>query len=88
MKEEGLTTLSADSNLKYLLVGGSLGHIRVIDLPSSMQTNQISDFKMVHYWRAHTVGLTSAIYVEAYDMILTGSKDANVRLWSMSGIEY
>jgi hypothetical protein len=74
-----------------LIAGGSFGHVRVIQLPTlindaiSTPEHETISLKVVLHWRAHLVGITSAIYVDSQNLILTGSRDSNVRLWSMTG---
>ncbi|KAI8929846.1 WD40-repeat-containing domain protein [Entophlyctis helioformis] len=87
MDDEGLTTMSCDDECTILMVGGSKGHARIIDLKAlltDMHDRQAS-LVVTHLWRAHMQSITSISYVNGYDMILTSSKDATVRIWSMDG---
>jgi WD repeat-containing protein 49 len=86
---EGLTTLATDDAGTMVFIGGSYGHLRIIDLHGLMYScnhpEKSQEIKVIEFWRANLVGLTSCIYVDQHKMVLTGSKDAVIRLWSMKG---
>ncbi|KAI8902061.1 WD40-repeat-containing domain protein [Globomyces pollinis-pini] len=89
LEDEGLSCLSYDLECKILIVGGSLGHIRLIDLPlllSSLEDTTVEKpIRVIKYWRAHLMSIASAVHAKTHDMIITSSKDAIIRLWSMNG---
>jgi WD40 repeat protein len=87
VEDEGLTTMCYDNKGTMLFIGGSQGHLRIIDLPHLLNCREVdSELKVVDFWRSHLVGITSVIYVDQYNMVLTGSKDALIRLWDLKGI--
>ncbi|KAL2911515.1 hypothetical protein HK105_209004 [Polyrhizophydium stewartii] len=88
MDDEGLTTMACDNDCSILMVGGSKGHVRVIDLKAliaEMHDRQ-SNLVVTALWRAHMLSVSSVSYVRAYNMILTSSKDATVRIWTFDGM--
>lgn len=92
MDDEGLTTFAIDEDCKFLVVGGSFGHIRIIDLNEILgdlkNLDSQGQLTVLGSWRAHTGPISSISYVKMYDIILSASKDACVRLWTMSGMLY
>lgn len=51
----------------------------------STDEDDLVELRVIKHWRAHLIGITSATYVETHDMILTGSRDSFVRLWTLTG---
>jgi WD40 repeat protein len=90
LNNEGLTSLSCDESGSFLLVGGSMGHVRVIDIRAILAgCNEMncksSNLQFTKCWRAHLTAISSAIFVEQHNMILTGSEDCTIRLWGKDG---
>eukprot|EP00842_Homolaphlyctis_polyrhiza_P005998 jgi/Hompol1/639/HPOL_002560-RA len=87
MDDEGLTTMSCDNECTMLMVGGSKGHVRLIDLRAMLvdMHDRQSGLDVLYLWRAHMLSVSSVSYVKQYDILLTSSKDATVRIWTMEG---
>ena len=67
-----------------------LGHIRVWDVSAGVNTSSQeacrSSFRQMAHWRAHPLGINTLAYVEGHDMIIAGSKDTNVSIWTLDGL--
>ncbi|KAH6585718.1 hypothetical protein BASA50_001053 [Batrachochytrium salamandrivorans] len=85
--EEGLTTMSCDRDCTLLMVGGSKGHIRIINLKAMLHDGDNCNLKLVimDIWRAHMQSVSSISYIKSDDMIITCSKDSTVRIWTIKG---
>ncbi|KAJ3056388.1 WD repeat-containing protein 49 [Rhizophlyctis rosea] len=88
VEDEGLTTMSLNPEGTALLVGGSKGHVRLFDVRMSHLDNKrdwqsLCNLKLT--WRAHVQSIVSASYVNRYDIIITASKDATIRVWIPDG---
>ena len=71
------------------MLGGTYGHIRLIDLKqlfSNIYEHIFCELKVIKSWRAHTQAIVGATFVETHNLILTCSKDTNIRLWTKTGI--
>jgi WD40 repeat protein len=87
--DEGLTTLAIDEHCSILLVGGSKGHVRIVDLKLLLlelnDPEKQGNITIKKLWRAHMLPIASISYVRIHNIILSASKDGCVRLWTMDG---
>ncbi|KAI8614723.1 WD40-repeat-containing domain protein [Chytriomyces sp. MP71] len=90
-EEEGLTTMAMNPDNTLLLLAGSRGHLRVFEIKNFVLDGRRdpktyeSQIRMRTFWRAHVQSISSVNFVEQQDVILTASKDATVRVWTLDG---
>ncbi|EGF76597.1 hypothetical protein BATDEDRAFT_92606 [Batrachochytrium dendrobatidis JAM81] len=86
--DEGLTTMSSDDECTMLFIGGSKGHIRIVDLKALLQDvgDCHGNLVITQLWRAHMQSVSSVSYIKTIQAILTSSKDYTVRIWNMEGL--
>ena len=77
--------MSVDQECTILMVGGSKGHIRIINL-HALLTDQDAPISVINTWRAHMMSISSVCNVKVKNVILTASKDMSVRLWTSDGM--
>lgn len=81
--DEGLTTIAKDDNCQILMVGGSRGHIRIINLKNLISDlsdpEKLGVYKIEKQWKAHMLPISSVSYVKTHNIILSSSKDCCVR---------
>ncbi|KAJ3129013.1 WD40 repeat domain 95 [Nowakowskiella sp. JEL0407] len=87
---EGLTCMSTDTQLTTMLIGGSSGHIRILDLETdNLGSNENQPYKQPFslrlVWRAHVQSITSVSFVPNHEIVVTASLDSTVRLWTIKG---
>ena len=88
--DEGLTTMAANTKYNQIIIGGCFGHVRIIDMDAVFKkVNEIggekAELPVINCWKAHLTGISSVDFVDQNDMVLTGSVDCAVRLWSLDG---
>lgn len=67
-----------------MVIVGSKGSIRVIALHSNGKGKK--SFGIAHtYWMAHIQSITSVNYASEVQVVMTGSVDCSVRLWTLNG---
>jgi hypothetical protein len=81
--DEGLTSMAKDDASNILVVGGSNGHIRIINLKLLISDLQNPEKQgavvMLKRWRAHVLTLSSVSYVKTHKIIMSSSKDCCIR---------
>lgn len=91
--DEGLTSMACNEQGTLLIIGGTFGHVRLIDLEAVLmgsyedEENEAGkrDLAVIHCWRGHLTGISSCNFVDQNEMVLTGSVDCAIRLWSFDG---
>ncbi|KAJ3325129.1 WD repeat-containing protein 49 [Boothiomyces sp. JEL0866] len=89
LDDEGLTCIAYSLDATILAVGGSYGHVRLIDLKSLLEClneNNYDTLNVIKHWRSHVQSLVAVSFVETHDLMLTCAKDAVVRLWTKQGL--
>ncbi|KAL7754106.1 hypothetical protein RI367_000086 [Sorochytrium milnesiophthora] len=87
---EGLTCMVADHAGTIVIVGGSEGYVRLVQVKPIILRHDANasygkPFTLGPVWRAHATALTSVGYLAQHEIILTSSKDGTVRVWSTTG---
>ena len=88
MGGETVTALATDSRNTMLLTGDSQGYVRVWgDISKyALNLNTCQKPTEMREWRAHKGGTVSAVVLaEEQQVVVTGSSDASVRVWSIKG---
>lgn len=87
--DEGLTAMACNEEGTQLIIGGTFGHVRLIDIKELLNElndeDEKRDLSVINCWRAHLTGISSCDFVGQNEMILTGSVDCAIRLWSFDG---
>lgn len=89
--DEGMTAMACNDNGTQIMIGGCYGHVRLLSVESLLadlyKEGSESDpsRSVINFWRAHLTGISSCNFIEHHDMVLTGSVDCAVRLWSIDG---
>ncbi|KAJ3262291.1 WD40 repeat domain 95 [Boothiomyces macroporosus] len=89
LDDEGLTCISYNSDATILAVGGSYGHVRLVDLKNLLECigdQSCEVLNVIKHWRSHVQSLVGVGFVETHDLMLTCAKDAVVRLWTKQGL--
>lgn len=81
---EGLVTLSRNEAANLLLVGGSYGHLNIMDL-TSILGGTLDKQTLILRWRAHLTAIVSAVFVQDHSQIITGAAEGAIRLWNHKG---
>ncbi|XP_006761405.1 PREDICTED: WD repeat-containing protein 64 [Myotis davidii] len=77
-----LTSLNTDSCSRILLTSNVEGHVILCSVSSFLDPpHDEKKFKQLLAWRAHSLEIVQAIYVEDKQLVLTASVDGSVRLW-------
>ncbi|XP_028013882.1 WD repeat-containing protein 64 isoform X2 [Eptesicus fuscus] len=77
-----LTSLHTDSCSRILLTSNVEGHVILCSISSFLDPpHDEKKFKQLLAWRAHSLEIVQAIYVEDKQVVLTASVDGSVRLW-------
>ncbi|KAI8818479.1 WD40-repeat-containing domain protein [Fimicolochytrium jonesii] len=92
-EDEGLTVMSISSDGGLIILGGSKGHVRVLDVnPAALAArppggggNGDPFCVQKTIWRAHMQSISSVNYANVHNIILTCSKDCTIRVWTLSG---
>lgn len=83
--------MATSPDATMLLVGNSRGRIMIFDVSRFAITEEwtAEDYErsvqMKNHWRAHITPVTSVSYAGGRDLILTASKDATIRVWTIDG---
>nr|KAF6400142.1 WD repeat domain 64 [Molossus molossus] len=77
-----LTSLYIDSCTRILLTSNVEGHVILCSIGSFLNPpHDEKKFKQLLAWRAHSLEILQAIYVEDKQIVLTASVDGSVRVW-------
>jgi WD40 repeat protein len=69
-----------------LVVSDIEGFVSVWDIKSyCMDKKNIINSKCMMKWRAHTQCITKMSLIETWNVVVTGSKDNSVRIWTLGG---
>uniref|UniRef100_A0A7S0WPJ8 EF-hand domain-containing protein n=1 Tax=Chlamydomonas leiostraca TaxID=1034604 RepID=A0A7S0WPJ8_9CHLO len=87
---EQVTAICADRAYSHVVVGDSAGHIRVWDLRAGIDTSTPdalrASFKQRCHWRAHRTAVLGVDCVPGErPLIVAGSRDHNVTIWTYDG---
>lgn len=83
---ETVSSMASDRKNKVLITGDSQGYVRIWDIEGyCVDEKPCKRPKEVHGWRAHHQNVSSLIFAEANEVLISGSADYSVRLWSTTG---
>ncbi|CAM8975098.1 unnamed protein product [Rhodiola kirilowii] len=71
---EPIKPLVCDTNGTYIIGGGSLGNMYIWEVATG---------KLLRKWHAHYRAVTSLVMLEGQSLLVSGSEDGNVRVWSL-----
>lgn len=80
--------LATNSTNTLLFTGDSLGYVKIWnidDMCTGLPGSRDGKPRQVASWRAHVQKVTSLVYIESSRVIVTGSADCSVRVWSSAG---
>mmetsp|Transcript_13521 Transcript_13521/g.31113 ORF Transcript_13521/g.31113 Transcript_13521/m.31113 type:complete len:970 (+) Transcript_13521:62-2971(+) len=84
---EALVDMCSDSCNDFLITADSGGFIKIWDIsqlkPSDRGTQPMFE---LYFWKAHDKTVSSVCYVEDSKMVITGSADFSVHVWTIDGV--
>eukprot|EP00741_Cyanophora_paradoxa_P015874 tig00020909_g15325.t1 len=99
-KGEAIVALCADESDSFLFTGDAAGHVKVWDVSklsgeareaaaaaaaAASEGGTAREFVELYHWRAHESALVSLDFVDKNQMLLTGSVDGSICLWTLNG---
>ncbi|ORZ37998.1 WD40-repeat-containing domain protein [Catenaria anguillulae PL171] len=85
---EGLTGMAMNQTGTRIVVSGSAGHIRVIEVKPFSVREKVDWSGIIlvkDIWKCHAIGITCISFISSHNAFLTGAADTTVRLWLTDG---
>lgn len=84
---ETVPAIAVSTDNKILYTGDSLGYLKIWDISDYYPGGECHRDRprLVSAWRAHVQPITCLTVVERHCVILSGSADCSVRIWTMDG---
>lgn len=86
LSNEAITAISTDSQNRFLVTADSLGYCKlwgIDDFCMDLEKRRERP-RLVASWRAHIQAVSTVTLVEESRVVVTGSVDCSVRVWTMS----
>ena len=93
-----LSCLATDAANRVVIVGDSIGHVRIFSIADqclvvhagesidlSRKIPSVCTLLQLKAWKAHSLSISSIIYVDESCQIVSGSADRFVKIWTCSG---
>lgn len=71
---ESITALTSNSEGTYIVGGGASGDIFIWEVATG---------KLLKKWHAHYVSVTCLVFSGDHSLLVSGSQDGSVRVWSL-----
>eukprot|EP00798_Chlamydomonas_sp_ICE-L_P024012 gene24012-9585_t len=88
-KLEQVSAMCCDEDYNIVVIGDTAGHIRIFDISEGISVSSTeacrTSFKQTAHWRAHKQGINSVNVAPERNLLIVGSKDTNVTIWTMEG---
>jgi len=93
-RDAGLSSLISCERSKVMILTDNHGFVYVFDIQATMksagQATDMSDIRLCRpvqrsKWRAHLQSITSVCYVNSRRIVITGSRDCTICVWTIHG---